>query len=302
MNKFFLIGVLAFSFTSCVVSKKKYVALRTELEASNAKCNEQLAKAQNDLYFNQNQVTKLNNDMILLNSSLLSKTDQVNDLKEQLADCKKLRDKQLTQVGDLTVLTQAANDNIKETLSQLERKDKYITLLQNAKTKADSINLALAVNLKSVLKEGLDDKDVDIKVDKTVVFINLSDKVLYKSGSSELTARADEVLAKIAKIIESRPELEVMIEGYTDNVPIKNSCMVDNWDLSVKRSTAVVRALQTKYNINPNRLIAAGRGEYNTLAPNDSADNMAINRRTRIILMPKLNEFYDLLNPKNVPQ
>ena len=115
MDKFFLIGIVAFSFTSCVVSKKKYVALKTELEASNAKCYEQLAKVQNDLYFNQNQVTKLNNDMILLNSSLLSKTDQVNDLKEQLADCKKLRDKQLTQVGDLTVLTQAANDNIKET-------------------------------------------------------------------------------------------------------------------------------------------------------------------------------------------
>jgi chemotaxis protein MotB len=285
-----------------MVSKKKYTALKTELEAANARCTEQLAKSQNDLYSAQGQVAKLNSDLVIANSSLIAKTDQVADLKEQLADCKALRDKQLTQVGDLTVLTQAANDNIKETLSQLESKDKYITLLQAAKTKADSINLALAVNLKSVLKEGLDDQDVDIKVDKTVVFINLSDKVLYKSGSSELTAKADEVLAKIAKIIESRPELEVMVEGYTDNVPIKNNCMIDNWDLSVKRATSVVRALQTKYNINPNRLIAAGRGEYNTLVPNDSPANMSTNRRTRIIILPKINEFYDLLNPKNVPQ
>lgn len=298
----FILILLVFASSSCVVSKKKYTALKSELEATNAKCNEQLARVQNELYLNQNQLSKANNDLVVANSSLNAKTDQITDLKEQLADCKKLRDKQLTQVGDLTVLTQAANDNIKETLSQLQQKDKYINLLQNAKTKADSINLALAVNLKSVLKEGLDDQDVEIKVDKTVVFINLSDKVLYKSGSAELTAKADEVLAKIAKIIESRPELEVMVEGYTDNVPIKNSCMIDNWDLSVKRSTAVVRALQTKYGINPNRLIAAGRGEYNTLVPNDSPTNMAVNRRTRIIILPKLNEFYDLLNPKNVPQ
>ncbi len=302
MYKLFFVTTLLLSFSSCMVSKKKYNALKTELEAANARCTDQLNKSQGELFSAQGQIAKLNSDLVIANSSLISKTDQIADLKEQLADCKALRDKQLTQVGDLTVLTQAANDNIKETLSQLERKDKYITLLQAAKTKADSINLALAVNLKSVLKEGLDDQDVDIKVDKTVVFINLSDKVLYKSGSSELTPKADEVLAKIAKIIESRPELEVMVEGYTDNVPIKNNCMIDNWDLSVKRATSVVRALQTKYNINPNRLIAAGRGEYNTLVPNDSPANMATNRRTRIIILPKINEFYDLLNPKNVPQ
>ena len=213
-----------------------------------------------------------------------------------------MRDKQIDQVGNLTVLTQTANENIKETLSQLEKKDKYIHLLQEAKTKADSINLALAVNLKGVLKEGLDDQDVEVKVDKTVVFVNLSDKMLYQIGSSNLTSKANEVLGKIAKIIESRPDLEVMVEGYTDNVPIKNSCLEDNWDLSVKRATAVVRVLQKNYNINPNRLIAAGRGEYNTLASNDTADGRATNRRTRIIILPKLDQFYDLLNPSTVPK
>jgi chemotaxis protein MotB len=247
-------------------------------------------------------VAQLNNDLILANSSIISKTEQVKDLREQLDDCKKLRDKQLTQVGDLTILTQAANDNIKETLSQLENKDKYIKLLQAAKTKADSLNLALAVNLKGVLKNGLEDGDVDIKVDKTVVMINISDKVLFKSGSTDLTAKADEVLANIAKLIESRPELEVMIEGYTDNVPMKTTCIKDNWDLSVLRATTVVRTLQTKNNINPNRLIAAGRGEFNALTSNDTPENKAANRRTRIILMPKIDQFYDLLNPNNVPQ
>ncbi|MBI2259009.1 MAG: OmpA family protein [Flavobacteriia bacterium] len=284
--------------SSCMVSKKKYIALEEESK----KCNALLAETQNKLFLAESQSAKFSNEVTTVNSSLMNKNEQIKDLRDQLEDCKKLRDKQLTQVGDLTVLTQAANDNIKETLSQLERKDKYITLLQAAKTKADSINLALAVNLKGVLKNGLEDGDVDIKVDKTVVMINISDKVLFKSGSWELTPKADEVLANIAKIIESRPELEVMIEGYTDNVPIKNTCLKDNWDLSVKRATTVVRSLQEKNKVNPNRLIAAGRGEYNALVSNDSPENKATNRRTRIILMPKINEFYDLLNPKNVPQ
>lgn len=293
-----LVAVVLLSFSSCVVSKKKYMSLQTELETTQKQKDESLAK----MTTAENERIRLERELTIAGASIITKSDQIVDLKEQLADCKAIRDKQLSQVGDLTVLTQAANDNIKETLAQLENKDQYIRLLQAAKTKADSINLALAVNLKGVLKNGLEDDDVEIKVDKTVVFVNLSDKVLFKSGSAELSPKAAEVLANIAKIIESRPDLEVMIEGYTDNDPIKNSCMKDNWDLSVKRAAAVVRSLQKDFNINPNRLIAAGRGEYNALVPNDSTANKAINRRTRIIIMPKLDQFYDLLNPDNAPK
>lgn len=293
-----LLSVAALSLNSCVVSRKKYRSLESELADTRQQRNQDLAK----LTTAENERIRLERELTLSASSLIAKQEQLADLKEQLEDCKAVRDKQLTQVGDLTVLSSEANANIKETLAQLERKDKYIRLLQAAKSKADSINLALAVNLKAVLDEGLDDKDVEIKVDKTVVMINISDNVLFKSGSYELSPRANEILEKIAKIIESRPDLEVMIEGYTDSDPIKNNCMKDNWDLSVKRSTAVVRMLQTNFRINPNRLIAAGRGEFNALAPNDTAANKAINRRTRIILMPKLDQFYDLLNPNMVPE
>ena len=181
----------------------------------------------------------------------------------------------------------------------MQSRDEYIHLLQVAKNKADSINLALAINLKGVLAQGVADQDIDIKVDKTVVFVNLSDKMLFQSGSTLLTPRANDVLGKIAKIVESRPDLEVMVEGYTDNVPIQSACMNDNWDLSVRRATSVVRVLQNNYNVDPNRLIAAGRGEYNALAANDTQDGRSINRRTRIIILPKLNQFYDLLNPDN---
>lgn len=280
------IGIAA-TMTSCV-SSKKYADLKKQLKSS----GDNLMKCEEDR-------NRLTTDLAESRSNNKILTMQVNDLREQLTDCKTLRDKTVTQVGDLTVLSQAANDNIKNTLHQLETKDKYIHLLQAARTKADSINLALAVNLKGVLKQGLDDKDIEIEVDKTVVFINLSDKMLYKSGSANLTSRAKEVLGKIASIIETKPDMEVMVEGYTDNRSIHTDCIEDNWDLSVKRATAVVRVLQKDYKIDPNKLIAAGRGEYNTLATNDTAEGRSTNRRTRIIIMPKLNQFYDLLNPSN---
>ncbi len=274
--------ILTASVTSCV-SKKKFLELQSKKESELKNANELLMKCEDER-------NRYSTDLIEARTSL-------KYLTEQLTDCKQQRDKQVTQVGDLTVLSQAANQNINKTLEQLEKKDKYIQLLQAAKTKADSINLALAVNLKGVLKEGLDDNDVEIKVDKTVVFINLSDKMLYQSGSANLTSRAKEVLGKIAAIVSSRTEMEVMVEGYTDSVPIKNDCTADNWDLSVKRATAVVRVLQNDYKIDPNRLIAAGRGQFNALAANDTEEGRATNRRTRIIILPKLDQFYDLLNP-----
>ena len=303
-TKIILFLCLGLAMSSCV-AKKKFVSLQAELEAANkdlGKCGENLNALMDKLSTCEKDRDKLKGDVNGNITTLRLREEQIADLKAQIADIKAQRDKQLTQVGDLTVLSQSANDNIKETLSQLEKKDKYIHLLQAAKTKADSINLALSVNLKGVLKDGIEDNDVDIKVDKTVVFINLSDKMLFQSGSANLTPKANTVLGNIAKIIESRPDLEVMVEGYTDNKPIKNACIDDNWDLSVKRSTSVVRVLQTKFNINPNRLIAAGRGEYNALAANDSDAGRAMNRRTRIIIMPKIDQFYDLLNPNMVPK
>jgi len=130
--------------------------------------------------------------------------------------------------------------------------------------------------------------------------VNISDKMLFSTGSSKISPNANAVLNKIAQIVKSRPDLEVMVEGYTDNVAIKTDCIDDNWDLSVKRATSVVRTLQQNFGIDPNKLIAAGRGEFNALTTNDSSENRAKNRRTRIILMPKLDQFYDLLNPDKV--
>jgi len=302
--KYLCFAVIIGGLSSCAANKKKIATLETELVSA----NETLDKYGNTIneYSNKLSACDQENERLkgLVNASkesLKLRQEQIDDLKDQIGDIRGQRDKQVEQVGDLTVLSQSASENIKETLNQLEQKDGYIQILQKAKTKADSINLALAVNLQGMLVQGIRDQDIEVKVDKTVVFINLSDKMLYQSGSSTLTPRANEVLGKIAQIIQSRPELEVMVEGYTDNVSIRNSCVEDNWDLSVKRSTSVVRTLQNNYGINPDRLIAAGRGEYNALASNDTPEGRATNRRTRIIILPKLDQFYDLLNPNNVP-
>lgn len=316
MKHFVLLVFSSFLILTSCVSKKKFVETQKRLESAEKsnfdlsqsikgkldECNKQTVMYREKLEACDEENKSLKAELALAQTNVGLRQQQVDDLKSQLSDVKLQRDKQFQQVGNLTVLSQTANNNINQTLEQLAKKDKYIHLLQAAKSKADSVNLALAVNLKSVLAEGINDKDVEIKVDKTVVFINISDKMLFQSGSANITSRAGEVLGKIAKIIESRPELEVMVEGYTDNVPMKSVCMEDNWDLSVKRASAVVRILQKNYGVNPNRLIAAGRGEYNTLASNDTPEGKAMNRRTRIIILPKLDQFYDLLNPNNVPK
>lgn len=297
--------VFSLFFLSSCVTKKAYQGLQAELDKANLEIGDlgaTVSDYMNKLAICEQDKAQLLGQIRTSESESRLRQEQILDLREQLQDARVQRDRQVERVGDLTVLSQSANENIRETLSQLEKKDEYIQFLQLAKTKADSINLALAVNLKSVLERGIADEDIEIKVDKTVVFINISDKMLYRTGSYNLTDRAFEVLEKIAQIVVSRPELEVMIEGYTDNVPISTDCIDDNWDLSVKRATSVVRTLQNRFGVDPNRLIAAGRGEYNTLASNDTAEGRATNRRTRIILLPKLDQFYDLLNPNNIPK
>ena len=165
-------------------------------------------------------------------------------------------------------------------------------------SKKDSINLALAVNFKSVLADGIQDEDIMIDVEKTVVYISISDKLLFKSGSSVISEKAKGLLEKVATVIANKPEMEVMVEGYTDNKPINTARTKDNWDLSTQRATSVIRVLQNDFKIDPKRLIAAGRSEYLPLASNDTPDGRSRNRRTRFVILPKLDQFFDVLEQK----
>jgi len=278
MKKIFgLVIVVSVLLSSCV-SQKKY----TELEGNFNKKSQELVDTKADL-----MKCRIENE------------GKISSLEQQVIDLRKDKEKTLEYVDNLTVLSKSASDNIKETLAQMGKKDEYITYIQKAITRKDSINLALGFKLKEVLKDGLHDEDIQVNVEKTVVYISIADKLLFKSGSATISNDAKTVLGKVAEVIAAQPELEVMVEGYTDDKKVvKNSSIKDNWDLSVQRSTAVIRVLQNDFNIEPNRLVAAGRSEYMPLESNDTVEGRARNRRTRIVLMPKLEQFFDLLENK----
>jgi len=270
-----------------VVSMLASCASTKELEAVKA----QHEKTKEELLAVKTNLTKclVEKERYQQKSTLLEGT--VNDLKKDKAQT-------MEQVGNLTVLTKGANDNIKETLAQLGKKDKYINKIRAAATKKDSLNLAVAFHLKKELQQGIDDQDIEVNVEKTVVFISISDKLLFKSGSYTISDAASKVLAKVATVVNGQPEMDVMVEGHTDDTPISSAAVQDNWDLSVKRSTAIVRELQTKYAVAPSRLIAAGRSSFAPLVANDTPANKSKNRRTKIIILPRLNQFFDLLDQK----
>lgn len=273
MKKLFFIPLLLSVLLTSCVSQKKYA----DLESTYQTTKQELVDAKADL------------------QSCLLEKDHLKDLNETLKEDKA---RSLQQVENLTVLTQSSSDNIKEVIAQLSEKDKYINGIRAAMTKKDSINLALAFQLKKELADGIQDEDIQINVEKTVVYISIADKMLFKTGSSVVSDKAKAVLGKVATVISSKPKMEVQVEGYTDNVPISTNCMKDNWDLSVARATSVVRVLQDDYNVDPSRLIAAGRSEYVPLESNATAEGRSTNRRTRIVILPKLDEFFDILEQK----
>lgn len=274
-----LFSISALLLSSCV-SKKQF----TELQNQSSKTQQELTSTKAKLSTASN---KLENSNV-----------KVSSLEDKIKYLLKGNEKTLEFVDNLTVLSKSASDNVKETLSQLSKKDEYIKHIQAVNSRRDSINLAVAFNLKKVLKDGLNDEDIQINIEKTVVYISIADKLLFNSGSFKISNRAKNILQKVADVVNAQPEMDVMVEGHTDSKTIKTAILDDNWDLSVKRSTSIVRELQNKYDVAPARLIAAGRSSYAPLVENNSASNMAKNRRTKIIIMPKLDQFFELLDNK----
>ena len=260
--------LVALTLTSCG-TKKKIAAL----EAQNKECQDLLnsTTVKLNLCLSEKEALSKQNDYLKQNNS-----DLINSTKE------------------ITLLSTKGAQNLEKSLESLKEKDLKITRLQDALTKKDSVTLALVTSLKSSV--GITDPDIEINVEKGVVFISIADKLLFKSGSYVVSDQAKEVLGKVAKVINSRPTFECMVEGHTDNVPFTgNAILLDNWDLSVKRSTAIVRVLTKDLGVKPSQLIAAGRSEFIPLVDNDSADNRAKNRRTRVVILPKIDEFYEMI-------
>lgn len=242
----------------------------------------------------------LNSATVKLNSCLEDKASfaaRSNALEEQLAELKKTNQGLIETSQGLTILTSKGADNLEKSLESLKEKDLKIGRLQDALTKKDSVTIALVSSLKKEV--GLNDPDININVEKGVVFISIADKLLFKSGSYKVTSKAKNVLAKVAKVVNSKPDFECLVESHTDNKSFKSGVLLDNWDLSVKRATSIVRVLED-LGVKPEQLIASGRSQYVPLVDNDTAENRATNRRTRIVVLPKIDQFYDMIDRKSV--
>lgn len=279
MKKTFIVAAaISMALTSCV-SKKKYKTQITKYEHL------------------QDSTEKI---IYQLDQCLSEKTNnakKISDLEAEVAQLKASGNALLNQMSDLSVITKAQAESIKQSMENINSKDQYIKNLQQAMARKDSLNMALVLNLKGALKD-VNDSDVEIKVEGSAVFISVSDKLLFSSGSYDITPRAKEVLGKVAAILKAQSDLQFMVEGHTDNNPIKTKAIKDNWDLSVLRASSVVRSLQTDFGIDPKRMIAAGRSEYQPLAENSTEEGKSANRRTRIVILPQLDQFFKLMEPK----
>ena len=277
-------------FYSCVSSKKFKTAQSDiaklqdrykTLESENNVCGEEkgiLAR----------QKETLEREKALLNA-------RIKELQEQNDYWKTNNNQTLRQLENLSVISTQQAESIKKSMENLGIKDLYIQNIQQQMAYKDSLNMSLVMNLKGAIGN-LADEDINIKVDKGVVYVDISDKLLFKSGSYDITDKAKGVLGKVAAVLKNQPDIEFMVEGHTDAVDLNGSGDIkDNWDLSVKRATTVVRLLQKKYGIDPAKMAAAGRGEYKPIADNKTAAGRAANRRTRIVILPQLDQFFKLL-------
>lgn len=266
---------IALVLSSCV-SQKKYA----ELEASQKETQDRLNTA----------TVKLNScleEKAAASAKATALQDQVEDLRRNNADLIKTK-------GSLTELTTKGATNLEKSLESLKEKDLQIKTLRDAVSRKDSVTLALVTSLKGALGNLADD-DIEVNVEKGVVYVSISDKLLFNSGSFTVNESAKSVLGKVAAVVNDKPDIEFMVEGHTDNVPIKKSGLIDNWDLSTKRATSIVRILQEEYGVPPNRMTAAGRSYYLPIADNSTVEGRAKNRRTRIVVLPKLDQFYSMV-------
>ncbi|WP_344930322.1 OmpA/MotB family protein [Aquimarina addita] len=275
MKKVFtLIALSGVLMTTSCVSKKKFLAVEADLQNTRSTLQKTTVEKE-----------ELESKFAKIEARVADYNSKINSLREA-------NDEKMVQVGDLAVISNNTKEKMKQTLANVSPEK-----LQGAQTLQDSMNIAVSHNLKSSLDDNLkEDEDISIDIENTVVMINISDKMLFNSGSYRVSNKANDVLEKLAQVINSEPSLEVMIEGHTDPKTINTPALEDNWDLSVKRATSITRLLQNKYNVDPSKLIASGRSSYKPLVENDSKENMATNRRTRIVLLPNLDKFFAMLS------
>lgn len=272
MKKVLILTIIMGGLLTSCVSKKKYTALE-----------EQLSNTQSTLQKTAVEKEELERRFAVIEQRVADYNQRINSLRET--------SEQKYELNDVAMMNKRTLDNMRKTLSQVDPE-----ILRNAQSIEDSINIAVSHNLMKSISAEEGNEDIQIDIDKTVVMITVSDKLLFNTGSYRVNPQANDLLQKLAEVINSEPSLEVMVEGHTDPRSINTAVLEDNWDLSVKRATSIVRILENQFNVAPEKLIAAGRSSSIPLVENDSRENMAKNRRTRIVLIPDLDKFFAMLD------
>ncbi|OWY21573.1 hypothetical protein C7N43_17120 [Sphingobacteriales bacterium UPWRP_1] len=301
MKKILLIALVAVMSLSSCAGKKKVQQAQQKTQEVKA----MLDSARDKFDDCQRANATLNATIAGKDAQLQGKEDEIRnrnarikELEDQIDYLKKTNTNLLDRLSDLSVVSKAGAESIRKSLEAINEQGRYIKDLNQNIQRKDSLNIVLITNLKRSLGN-VSDEDVQIEVKKGVVYISLSDKMLFKSGSAVISGQAESVLGKIASILNDYTQLEILVEGHTDNVPINTGCMQDNWDLSVKRSVAVTRLLQNKFGVAPNRMTAGGRSEYVPKTTNDTDYGRSLNRRTEIIILPLLEQFFELATPQD---
>ncbi|MES2518043.1 MAG: OmpA family protein [Bacteroidota bacterium] len=293
MKKVLLVVASIVVMSSCV-SKKKLAEAQAEYSSYKANSENSLAKVRTELQDCDKTKVALESDLKSKAGEVEAKAKQVKALEDQIDYLKKTNTNLLDRMSDLSIVSKAGAESIKKSLETLNDQSKYIKDLNSSVQRKDSLNLALVMTLKRSLAD-INDDDVTVEVKKGVVYISISDKLLFQSGSAVINSKAEVVLEKVSRVVNDHKELDILVEGHTDNVPIATGCIADNWDLSAKRATSVVRLLQTKFGIAPERMTAGGRSEYAPKEVNTTEAGRKINRRTEIIVTPKLDQFFQML-------
>ena len=290
--QYLFVTIISCSLFACV-SSKKFKTMESDYTSLQSKYK----TMEGDLSDCSTEKGTLAREKAALERELAMRNSSIDDLNKQIDFLKKNNTQTLKQLEDLSVISASQAESIRKSMENIGAKDSYIATLQQQMAHKDSLNMALVMNLKGAIGD-LNDDDINIKVDKGVVYVDISDKLLFATGKYDVTDRAKVVLGKVATVLKNQPDIEFMVEGHTDNVPIRGGLLKDNWDLSVMRATSVVRILQNQYGIDPARMAAAGRSEYQPIADNDTKEGRAANRRTRIVILPQLDQFFQLLEPK----
>lgn len=300
MNKVTFVFLISLIGLSSCVSKKKF----TSLQGEKAKTEMSLKEAMDRIKELQSErtadVDKLSRSLRNKEAEIVRGNARIDAMKEQINTLNNTNNRLLDQMSTNQLTSKAEAESIAASLQKINSQSQYIEKLNGIIRVKDSTNVALVYNLKKSL-EDINDEDIDVEVKGTKVFVSISDKLLFSSGQAVISAKAYDILKKVAKVVKDNPELEVTVEGHTDNVPVSGGGkFADNWELSTARATAVVKDLASKFGVNPSRLSAAGRGEYVPKADNTTPEGRAINRRTEIILTPKLDQFFKLLEAPNL--